>query len=39
MADHGIPIVGGQQTKTRAAMEYFGGRGCGRVEGGLNDER
>ncbi len=24
MADHGIPIVGGQQTKTRAAMKFFG---------------
>jgi hypothetical protein len=23
MADRGIPIVGGQQTKTRAAMKFF----------------
>ncbi len=24
MADRGIPLVGGQQTKTRAAMKFFG---------------
>ena len=25
MTDHGIPVVGGQQTKTRAAMTFFSG--------------